>query len=232
MSTAATTRLTRTRILDAAERLADEGGATAISMRALGAELGADPTAVYRHFPSREAILLALTDRMFGELAAVFTATDDWRADLRRVMLEAQGVYTRHSDLALALARQPWDSPVQEAGTEFILDALTRAGLRGRDLGLMLHVVVTVISGAGLFFALDRSLHEEHSREELRAVHAELPASTHPHTVAAAADLFPPEQAIYEALVESTLDGIERRAESTQSNYVPVSREENHHAQP
>lgn len=43
--------------MQAAFRLADANGLPALTMRALGNHLGVDPTAVYRHFPSRDQIL-------------------------------------------------------------------------------------------------------------------------------------------------------------------------------
>src|SRR6185503_19800211 len=43
-------RLTRDRIVDEALALVDREGADALTLRNLGAALGVDPTAVYRHF--------------------------------------------------------------------------------------------------------------------------------------------------------------------------------------
>jgi AcrR family transcriptional regulator len=49
--------------LDAAERVVRAEGLGALTMRRIGVELGADPTAVYRHFASKDALLTALAGR-------------------------------------------------------------------------------------------------------------------------------------------------------------------------
>ena len=53
--------LSRDKVLAAALELA-RGGLDAVSMRALGARLGADPTAVYRYFRTKDELLDAMAD--------------------------------------------------------------------------------------------------------------------------------------------------------------------------
>ena len=45
-------------------RLLDTGGVAGFSMPKLGRALGADPTAVYRHFASKDDLVLAIADRL------------------------------------------------------------------------------------------------------------------------------------------------------------------------
>ena len=70
-SPAATThpRLSRDTIVDAYTRLADVMGPEAVSLRQLGAELGFDATAVYRHFRDKAELLEAVADRLLQQLA-------------------------------------------------------------------------------------------------------------------------------------------------------------------
>jgi len=56
-------RLDRERILDAVERIVTTEGLPTLTMRRIGTELGVDPTAVYRHFRNKEALLDALAER-------------------------------------------------------------------------------------------------------------------------------------------------------------------------
>ncbi|HEY7880008.1 MAG TPA: helix-turn-helix domain-containing protein, partial [Streptosporangiaceae bacterium] len=53
--------LSRDKVLTAAFELA-RAGLDAVSMRALGARLGADPTAVYRYFRTKDELLDAMAD--------------------------------------------------------------------------------------------------------------------------------------------------------------------------
>ncbi|MEJ8278691.1 TetR/AcrR family transcriptional regulator [Pseudonocardia spirodelae] len=58
------------RILEAAARLAAGRGFHAVGMAEIGAEAGIVGSGVYRHFSSKEALLLALLDRGMGRLEA------------------------------------------------------------------------------------------------------------------------------------------------------------------
>ncbi|HZU93364.1 MAG TPA: helix-turn-helix domain-containing protein, partial [Microbacterium sp.] len=71
-------RLDRAMIIDAGMELAETGVAS-ISVRDLGARLGADPTAIYRHFASKDALMSALLDELNGRAAAsVGIPAEDW----------------------------------------------------------------------------------------------------------------------------------------------------------
>jgi AcrR family transcriptional regulator len=65
---------TRLRILDAAERLASESGVEALTMQRLGQQLGYQAGALYRYFPSKEALLSALLVRTLDAVSAVVAA--------------------------------------------------------------------------------------------------------------------------------------------------------------
>jgi AcrR family transcriptional regulator len=72
----------RTRILTAAADLAARRGFHTVGMADIGAEAGIVGSGVYRHFPSKDAILVALLDRVMDRLAdgaaeIVATAPDD-----------------------------------------------------------------------------------------------------------------------------------------------------------
>jgi AcrR family transcriptional regulator len=58
------------RILAAARRLLDREGADAVTMRRIGSAVGITAMAIYRHYPDRAAVLNALADQGFAELAA------------------------------------------------------------------------------------------------------------------------------------------------------------------
>lgn len=76
---------TRQQILGTARRLLDEGGASAVSMRKVAEGVGITAMAIYRHFPDREALLNALADQGFAELAHVLLTTIPPRPVLGRM---------------------------------------------------------------------------------------------------------------------------------------------------
>lgn len=57
----------RAALLDAADTLLDQGGDGAVSLREAARMAGVSPTAAYRHFADKDALLAALAARHFGE---------------------------------------------------------------------------------------------------------------------------------------------------------------------
>ena len=57
------------KILRAAHKLMDKGGAEAVSMRRVAEAVGITPMAIYRHFPNREALLKRISDDSFASVA-------------------------------------------------------------------------------------------------------------------------------------------------------------------
>jgi len=60
----------RTALLDAADALLDRGGDGAVSLRETARMAGVSPTAAYRHFADKDALLAALAVRGFQAFAA------------------------------------------------------------------------------------------------------------------------------------------------------------------
>jgi len=57
------------RILAAARGLFEREGPAAVSMRRVAEAVGITPMAIYRHFPSRDALLKRISDDSFSEIA-------------------------------------------------------------------------------------------------------------------------------------------------------------------
>lgn len=89
---------TATRILNAARALFEREGAEAVSMRKVAAAVGLSPMALYRHFPSREALLERICDDSFREIARHWQALRQVCDPLQR-LLATQRIYL---DYALA----------------------------------------------------------------------------------------------------------------------------------
>ncbi len=62
------------RLVCAAAALLDEGGDTAVSLRAVATAVGLSHNAPYKHFASRDALLAAVATDDFGTLSEIFTA--------------------------------------------------------------------------------------------------------------------------------------------------------------
>ncbi|MGC2657411.1 MAG: TetR/AcrR family transcriptional regulator [Bryobacteraceae bacterium] len=64
-------------IADAALAILESEGAAAVTMRRVAAAVAITPMAIYHHFPSREALLTAITDREFEKLAGYLAAVPE-----------------------------------------------------------------------------------------------------------------------------------------------------------
>jgi AcrR family transcriptional regulator len=212
-----TARLDRAGILDAAERIVGFEGLAALTMRRIGSELGADPTAVYRHFRNKDALLVCLADRMFATEPALDPAMA-WQGQLRILTRHHFERYRAHPDLGTLLARQPDDLPSLIRIREQSLQVLVHgAGLTLEQAALMSHVIENHVVGCGLFFAVS-----EHHREPravdsaaLRRVYAMQPADDLPLVSAAAPFLFRDTDQVFDYTTELLIDAIERAGGSS-----------------
>jgi AcrR family transcriptional regulator len=87
MTTTSPTRRERLRtatlseIKEGARRLLVSGGPQAVSLRAIARDMGMTAPAIYRYFPSLEALVKALADDLMEELAATVTAAGEAAGD-------------------------------------------------------------------------------------------------------------------------------------------------------
>ena len=90
-----TTRLSRGRVLEAAIRLADEGGIESLSMRKLARTLGVEAMSLYNHVANKGDLVDAIVDLVVGEIELPSTG-DDWDVAIRKCAISAHEVYLRH----------------------------------------------------------------------------------------------------------------------------------------
>ncbi|MFL5761987.1 MAG: TetR/AcrR family transcriptional regulator [Thermomicrobiales bacterium] len=86
-------------LLDAAERIAEQNGLAALSVRRVANEVGTTTRAVYSLFGAKEGLVGALGARAFdllGASVAALPTTDDPAADLVRAGLVFRGFANRH----------------------------------------------------------------------------------------------------------------------------------------
>jgi len=98
--------LDRTRVVQAAIRLADEGGLAALSMRQLAARLGVVPMALYKHVADKEDLVAGMIDEVVASYPSP-PAGLSWREAVRFRVLAARKALTRH----------PWMRPAIESAT-------------------------------------------------------------------------------------------------------------------
>jgi AcrR family transcriptional regulator len=206
-------RLDRERILDAAAEIVGNEGLPALTMRRIGAELGADPTAVYRHFRNKREMLTELANRLFATEPEL-DPESPWGERMRAWMWHAMRRYRNHLDLGLLLAGQSDDLPSLVRIRERSLGLLTEVGLSLPDAALFSQVIENHVVGCGLFFAVSgwHSCPPHESLDAMRRFYALLPADTAPLTREAAPHLCPEPDDVYAYTTDLLIAAIERIA--------------------
>lgn len=121
-------------IIDAALRLASAGGEDALTFRKLGAELGADPTAVYRHFRDKSSLFAAMLDRLLGEIWGDLDRGLPWRERLVWAAHATLQILAAHPVVGVRAGSLTTAGAAELDAMEEVLAALAEAGLSGEQL--------------------------------------------------------------------------------------------------
>ncbi len=180
-------RVSREHVLDAALKLADEGGLAAVTMASVGARLGVEAMSLYRHIGNKEEMLDGLVDRVFAEIEVPADARD-WRDALRR----------RAVSVHVALRRHPWAIGLMESRSQpgpatlghhdAMVAILFRAGFDGRGATRAYNVLDSYVYG----FALQEATLPFSSPEEMASMSQQMldaVADAYPHLARVQRDL-------------------------------------------
>ncbi|MFC4375446.1 TetR/AcrR family transcriptional regulator [Nocardia halotolerans] len=96
--------LSRDQIVGEAIRLLDEEGFDALSMRKLGARLGAGATSLYTHVANKDELLELVVDQVIGEVPAPTPDGARWRAVMHEQAAGLRATMLAHPWLAVVLS--------------------------------------------------------------------------------------------------------------------------------
>lgn len=161
--------LSRERILDAALEIIDTQGDAALTFRQLGRQLGADPTAVYRYFRSKDDLLLALADTLIADGLESIPEDADWRTTLRALATEAYQSALRHPRLAVLIASRTTQGEAEAQAIERILATLADAGFEPTEAVTVWRVFSDSVLAWGGLAAAFASLPPEVRAKDLSA---------------------------------------------------------------
>ncbi|CUM36392.1 TetR/AcrR family transcriptional regulator [Streptomyces gardneri] len=174
-------------IVETALRLVAQHGADALSVRRLGAALGADPSALYRYFRNTDALLLAIADELIGRAQDGWTATGNWRTDLRSMGLRIHAIYVAHPQAAVLGAYRTTGRPHETRAVERILGILRSAGFPD---ALAVRIYHAFVDQALAFAAQDAAAKalppaaREGDEQVWQSVYGRLSPDTHPNIAA------------------------------------------------
>ncbi|MEF3402319.1 TetR/AcrR family transcriptional regulator [Agromyces sp. CCNWLW203] len=128
-------RLDRESIVAAGLELAATSATPTISVRELGTQLGADPTAIYRHFRSKEQLMEALLDELtLRAIASIDAEKLDWRERLRQLARATLTFYSAHPAVGAEAIVLTTHGPGELEAIEIMLESFAEAGLEGDDV--------------------------------------------------------------------------------------------------
>lgn len=153
----------RARLIEAAAHTFREEGLAA-SVNAIAGHAGVNVATLYRHFPTKDALIVAVVEAVLEPLATArdrALATDDPDALLPMFLREAVRLQTEHRGLVDALGRYPKGAEVREQlrrpAIEIVRPVVERAHREGRlrgdfdalDVLVSLHMLVVAAEGRG-----------------------------------------------------------------------------------
>ncbi|MEW2418003.1 TetR/AcrR family transcriptional regulator C-terminal domain-containing protein [Streptomyces sp. NPDC046866] len=213
--------LSRAAIVREAVAVLDAEGVEALSMRKLGARLGAGATSLYRHVATKDELMELAVDEVFGEMPPPDAEGPDWRAAAARAAESFRATALRHPWLASVLGQAglAYLGPNLMAYSERLATLVTRAGFpepsRAID-ALMAYVIGMSTTEAAWLSTVARSGQSEAEFVARLLPAAQQAAAGHEHLVegyAAAAAVDPVEirDTKFAYGLEVVLDGLAMR---------------------
>ena len=125
--------LSRQSIVEAALGLLDEEGPEALTFARLGSALDASTTAVYRHFSSRDEIVVALAEELDRISLEGYEPAEDWRDSLRDLAWRAWRTASEHPAAASVAMHRTTRGIHELRAVDAVLQAVHQAGLRDQE---------------------------------------------------------------------------------------------------
>lgn len=127
--------LDRDTVVRAAVDLLDADGVDGLSMRKLGAKLGATAPTLYWHVSSKDELLDLAFDEVMRDLPDMRTVgSTGWQADVRTALDALRGMMLRHNWYPVLYATRPSIGPNALRFWGGLLDVLARAGFADAEL--------------------------------------------------------------------------------------------------
>lgn len=212
--------LSSDRILDTAMKLALRSQEP-LSLSRLGRALNADPTALYRHFRSRDELILAMAERVHEDVCrslAVIPAELPCRDRIAAHARTLRSNFLRYPSLAYECAHRVTGGVNEARGARWMIDRLVEAGFEpaeavGITRGLAELIFGSIAATAGILTMPPTRQRQELAR--LRAVYRGIMAPDTGITAVDAESFEADLDKTFHDAIELMLDGLEQRLAST-----------------
>jgi len=177
--------LSKERIFQAAIDVADREGLQALTMRRLGAELGVEAMAVYKHVSSKDDILDGMVELVVSLIEAPGHGMD-WRDAMGRRAISAREVLRRHSWAIGLLDSRRSMGPNQLRYVDAVLGSLRSAGFSVDDAAHAFSLLDSYVYGH-VVQEMSWSGRSEPSEPPGPAPESEISSTDYPHLAEVAA---------------------------------------------
>ena len=202
--------LSTERILTTALSLAEETGSLEkLSLRQIGKALGADPTAIYRYFRSKEELVHAIAYRIYSEMLPTDEQlSGDWRSQLTEIANNVRRIYLTFPAIGLEVTEITKDEgrPADQL-IEAIYAALLLSDLPDSEIPAHTEIFLSLAIGIALgeiVFGPDPAA----GRERIQERHRKLDPKMFPNLVRFSANTVPTNDAIFETALKTFLDSL------------------------
>ncbi|KUL21523.1 TetR/AcrR family transcriptional regulator [Actinoplanes awajinensis] len=200
-------------IIDAALRLIEAPGGNALTVRRLGVELGADPSAIYRYFRDLDALLLAIADRLIGDSLAGFEAGPDWLVSLRELGERVHRSMLKHPRLVQLRSTRFTAGPNELRADDIGIGLLLSAGFAGSDAVRHFRDFIDTALALATMDAAELTPSQQQTEDRaLAAAYASLPAEEYPHLAAVRGDLPQVTASAFPGVLDKLIDALSRAA--------------------
>ena len=208
--------LTPEAIIEAAFVVSERSPEATPTFQALGAQLGAHPTAIYRHFRDKDDLMLGLVDALHAEvLEGLGPPQARWQDELLAIARAVHRVFQRHAAIAQYAAVRTARRTHEFRIADRLVAVMRSAGFSDSDAAHYYRVVADAILSYSANDAALVALPAEVREADLRSWQVEyrtLPAETYPN-LAAIAEVMRPldDSSNFELLVALLIEALERR---------------------
>ncbi|WP_157253388.1 TetR/AcrR family transcriptional regulator C-terminal domain-containing protein [Nonomuraea typhae] len=146
-SAKSTPGLSREQIVRAALELLDAEGTDGLSMRKLGAKLGAGATSIYWYVANKDELLELAYDEIWGEMVIADAEEVSWRYSAASFGKSMRQTILRHPWASQLIGRIPAIGPNALRATDRLRHAVTVAGFEGLEIDYAISTLTAYIFG-------------------------------------------------------------------------------------
>jgi len=165
--------LTRELLVRESLRLLDKDGVAGFSLPKLGRALGADPTAIYRHFASKDDLVIAIAEALIEEACAGIEPSRCWVQTLSDIAHRCRRTSLAHPAAASLATYRTTQGPAEMRVVDMILGVLGQAGFTGKEAAVTYRAfgdfALFWSGGEASFLALDEKAQQKDADAWTRA---------------------------------------------------------------